>query len=38
MNNPYENEHLTNECGWCGQPCEKEYCSNQCALNAINER
>jgi hypothetical protein len=23
-------EHLENECAFCGEPCEKRYCDNQC--------
>lgn len=26
-------EELENTCLWCEKPCEKEFCSEKCAVN-----
>lgn len=30
-------EEYENECLWCGKPCEKPCCSEQCATNWVLE-
>jgi len=37
MENPIDREHLVNECGWCGAPCEKDFCSQVCTEQWIKE-
>jgi len=26
----YQEEEKENECGYCGEPCEKEFCNREC--------
>jgi hypothetical protein len=32
-----DNEEKTNECAWCGAPCEGEHCSNKCIQKWVTE-
>lgn len=37
MLDPFEDEDKTNQCLQCSEPCEKDFCSKECAEYYINE-
>jgi hypothetical protein len=35
--NPEENQDLENKCHYCGEECEKDFCSTQCEEANLND-
>lgn len=35
--NPVNHKELENKCSYCGEPCEKHFCSKSCQIAELND-